>query len=251
MRLQATRNVGAILTIGLALLSFAPALVAQKLHNSRPAARTEARNDPGLKKLLSNERLNVVRLEVAPHQSTAVDRHAHDYLIIALNEARLEAVGSINSFELEMESGEMQVMKGGWPHQLKNQGEQPSHLLEVEVFKNIEPERAVCGLSRRTCTDGEFRRTEEGSYSTSTLFETPTVKLKKVYISPGGSLPRHGHAGGDVIIALTSLKLGDDFNNESDVRLDAGQVHWLGPGADHGPRNVGAEEARFLELELK
>jgi quercetin dioxygenase-like cupin family protein len=226
----------------------------QELHLRRPSSRTgspvDPAADPCFHRLIANDRVRAFRVEITPHQSTAFNRHPYDYLIVSLNGAQLEAAGSTNALKLEMDSGEMQVMKGGWPHRLRNMGDEPSYLLEVEITRGIEPERAACGLGNRTCTDGEFRKTEEGSYTTSTLFETPTVKLRKVSVTPGGSMPRHRHPGGDLIIALNPLKLDDEFGDGA-VQLGAGEVLWLRPGADHGPQNTGAEEARFLELELK
>jgi hypothetical protein len=75
-------------------------------------------------------------------------------------------------------------MKGGWSHRLTNVGDTAAKLLQVEVRTEIRPEHALCGLAARPCNDGQFGKTQAGTYATSTLFETPKVKLTKIELGP-------------------------------------------------------------------
>src|SRR5439155_17762752 len=72
----------------------------------------------------------------------------------------------------------------------------------MEVMREIHPERPVCGLGGRACSDGIFGRNEDGSYSQSTLFETDTIKLARVQLGPGGLLPEHRHDRCHVLVSL-------------------------------------------------
>src|SRR5438445_10266417 len=84
---------------------------------------------------------------------------------------------------MQMEDGEMQVIKGGASHRITNLSDSPLQLVEMEGMREIHPERPVCGLGGRACSDGIFGRNEDGSYSQSTLFETDTIKLARAHRS--------------------------------------------------------------------
>ena len=135
-------------------------------------------------KLITTAQVRAFQVEIAPHQSTELNHHAHDYLIIALGNNDIAASGPGNEFQLGIQSGEMQVLQGGWPHRIVNKGDAPAHFLELEVMKDIAPEHAVCGLGASACTDGKFGKTDEGSYTRSTLFDTEKAKLSRIELAP-------------------------------------------------------------------
>jgi mannose-6-phosphate isomerase-like protein (cupin superfamily) len=219
----------------------------------RQTAPPEALDDCCFRKLFANEHVRVLRLQIAPHQSTSINRRAHDYLILPLEYAYMETAGQQgNTFEFEMRLGQMQVIKGGWPHRTTNKANTPLDVLEFEITRGIKPDSAICGLSGKDCADGAFGKDENGTYEVATIFETPTVRLKKVELGPGGSLAGHHHVGGDLLIASTSFDLLNDTGGAtSTIHLDSGQVQWLAPGAEHTLRNQSKETAKFFELEVK
>jgi quercetin dioxygenase-like cupin family protein len=137
----------------------------------------------------------------------------------------------------------------GWPHRLTNVSDKTARLLEIEVQYNIAPERALCGLAASPRTDDRFGKTEERTYSSSTLFETPKVKLAKVELGPGGLLEKHRHSGSRLLIALTTIHLTDGTG--SDIERDLGETQAYPADTDHQIRNIGAATARFLEFGLK
>lgn len=236
-------------------------LTAQAKHLAPPHATVPRQSGPSdvlddccFRKLLSNDRLLVLRLQIAPHQSTAVDRRSHDYLILPLDYAQMQTVGpSGNSFDFEMRVGQMQVIKGGWLHKTINTAETALDVLEFEINGGIKPEQAVCGLSGKDCADGAFGKDSGGTYESATLFETPTVKLRKIDLGPGGTLPEHHHRGGELLIAGSSADLFNDMGagGASAVHLNAGEVQWFGPGMEHAVRNTSKDTAKFYELEVK
>jgi quercetin dioxygenase-like cupin family protein len=204
-------------------------------------------------KLFSNERVRVLHLEMAPHQSTSIDRHPHDYVILSLGSNQLQASGAAgNDFRLDLQDGEVQIMKGGWPHKVANLGNAALDVLELEVARNILPERALCGLGGKECADGRFGKTNAGTFSYGTLFETPTVKLRRIELGPGGSLSEHTHSGGELIIALTKMEvINQSAQQNSTIAVAAGGVSWVGSAFAHSLTNSGKDTARFLEFELK
>jgi quercetin dioxygenase-like cupin family protein len=204
-------------------------------------------------KLLSNDRVRVLHLKMSPHQSTAINQHLHDYVILSLGTNRLQASGAAgNDFRLDLEDGEVQIMKGGWPHKVMNLGDATLDLLELEVTRNINPEQALCGLGGKECADGRFGKTDAGTYSYSTLFETPTVKLRRIELGPGGSLSEHTHSGGELIITLSKMEvMNQSAQQASTIAAAPGEVNWIGSAFAHSLTNNGKDTARFLEFELK
>lgn len=119
-------------------------------------------------------------VNVPPHGSTLVRAHPRDHLLIALKKADLELTGFYGkAFQLHLEHGGMQVVNGGWAHRVSNLDNSDAVLIEVDVQGGIRPERATCGLAASDCADMRFGKTEEETYSRSTLFETPTVGWPK------------------------------------------------------------------------
>lgn len=101
----------------------------------------------------------------------------------------MEATGaSGNSYPVQLGAEEVQIIKGGWSHRLTNLSDTTAKLVEIDVLSGIAPERALCGLGANSCSDRRFGKTTEGSYTQSTLFETPRVKLTRVELGPGGVL---------------------------------------------------------------
>jgi quercetin dioxygenase-like cupin family protein len=252
-----------LFAVAFSLIIFARAqhLSAQAKHLAPPHATVPRQSGPSdvledacFRKLLSNERVRVLRLQIAPHQSTGLNRRPHDYLILPLDYAQMQTVGpSGNSFDFEMRAGQMQVIKGGWPHKTINSAETGLDVLEFEINGGIKPEQAICGLAGKDCADGAFGKDSGGTYESATLFETSTVKLRKIDLGPGGTLPEHHHRGGELLIAASSADLSNDTGagGASAVHLNAGEVQWFGPGMEHAIRNTSKDRAKFYELEVK
>src|SRR5437773_9836026 len=103
---------------------------------------------------------------------------------------------------MQMEDGEMQVIKGGASHRSTDRSDTPLQMVEMEVMRESHPERPGCGLGGRACSDVIFGRNEDGSYSQSTLFEPDTIKLARVQLDPGELLPEHHHDRCHVLVSL-------------------------------------------------
>lgn len=231
---------------------------AQQFHNDPPRVskapgRQAVINDPAYRELASDERLTIYEVKIAPGSKTQRNPHAHDYLLVAVGNADLEVSGSGNSYKMHLRDGEMQVMNGGWAHSIANLGAAGAMLLEVDVAKGIEPERAECGLNRPPCGEGRFGKSETGTYLRNTLFQTPTVRLSRIELGAGGTLDQHVHRGEQVLIALSDVDLTDGLagGTPDEVRSTAGNIHVYDPGTVHTIQNVGSRPALFLEFELR
>ena len=224
-------------------------------HLVNPPTRVSTQRDPDpcYRKLSSAGQLSAYNLTVPPHGSTLIAPHAHDYLLVALKKADLKLSGTHdNAFELHLEDGGMQVVNGGWAHQVLNLDDTAAVLIEIDVESGIRPARAICGLSASECSGGRFGKSDEGTYSQSTLFETPSVKLTRVLLGPGGVLQEHSHSGPEILVPLTPVHLAhDDGVRAYQMDVGVGEVHSFAAPTSHRIKNLGSEPAQFLEFERK
>src|SRR5262245_21801632 len=70
---------------------------------------------------LANEQVRVFQVEVAPHASTLLHRHGHDYVFVTLGEVHIsnEVVGK-PSVELMLADGETRFTPGDFAHVARN-----------------------------------------------------------------------------------------------------------------------------------
>lgn len=225
-------------------------------HLTKPPSRMDGAgaSDRCYRNLTNSGPLVAYSVTVPPHGSTLVHPHPQDYLLLALKKADLKLSGTYgNAFELHLADGGIQVVNGGWAHRVSNLDDSGALFIEIDVQGGIRPERASCGLAASDCTDMTFGKTDEGTYTRSTLFETPTVKLTRVSLGPGGVLEQHTHAGSDVLVSLTSAHLADDDGGVTPrvLDLDAGEVRSFPAHTAHRITNAGSKQVQFLEFERK
>jgi hypothetical protein len=198
----------ALTAFGIALAG--PAHSQTKFTNAPAKAPTlplEMSREPKAKQLVANGSIRAYRIDLAPGAETSLDRHEHDFLVISLGNNQFELVGSANAYSMAMSDGEVQVLKGHWAHRVVNKSQQELHLVEVEAVREIEPERAICGLNAKSCTGAKFAAKDDTNYVESPLFETATLRLGRVEIAPGKGMPEHGHRGDHLMIALNDQEL--------------------------------------------
>jgi hypothetical protein len=203
--------------------------------------------------ILENDRVRVFKVEIPASQSSALDQHRHDYIVVSLGKNEFEIVGGGMTFPMQMDGGEMQVLKGGAPHRITNRSGQPLRLLELEVLREVHPEQPVCGLGGRRCTDGRFGHSDSGTYTQSTLFETDTVKLARVELGPESLLPEHRHDRCHVMLALADVSLRDETgtDQEREFHLKTGQAEWYSRALVHSLKNLDKQDVQFITVEFK
>jgi len=125
---------------------------------SRPSAiaSSDMKPDRCFRPVLENDRVCVFRVELGGLQSTSLDYHRHDYIVVSLGKSNFEIAGSGIRDSIQMEDGEMQVIKGGASHRITNLSENSLHLVEMEIMRGIHPERPLCGLGGHACTGRNF-----------------------------------------------------------------------------------------------
>jgi len=217
------------------------------------SAPVDMKSDQFFHPALENDRVRAFRVEIPPSQTSALDQHRHDYIVLSLGKNSFEIVGGGMTFPMQMDDGEMQVLKGGAPHRITNRSDQPLRLLELEVLREVHPEQPVCGLGGRRCTEGIFGHSNTGTYTRSTLFETDTVKVARLELGPESLLPEHRHERCHILLALADVSLRDETGNdqEREIHLKAGQAEWYPQAVIHSLKNLGKQDVQLISVEFK
>jgi len=218
-----------------------------------PSLTVDIAHEPSAKTLVANGTMRAYRIELAPGAETSVDRHEHDFLLVSIGENKFEFVGTGNAYAMQMSDGEVQVMKGHWAHRVVNKSDRLLRIIEVEVVREIEPEKAMCGLNAKSCMGSKFAESDDTSYVESPLFETATVRLGRTEIGPGKGMPEHGHRGNHLMIALNDQQITNAVvaGDIAQLAERPGDAVWLEGGIVHRVMNRGTDAARFLTLEVK
>jgi len=81
-----------------------------------PASRSSSANGPVDMKsdhffhsVLENDRVRVFKVEIPASQSSGIDQHRHDYIVVSLGKNDFEIAGGGMTFPMQMDNGEMQA----------------------------------------------------------------------------------------------------------------------------------------------
>jgi hypothetical protein len=168
-------------------------------------------------------------------------------MLLAVSGGTAEIAGPGNTFPVELKSGEIEIFKGGWPHQLRSRSDQPSTWLVLELARELHPERASCGLAGPSCGQFKFGKTEQGEYNESLLFETPVARVLRADLGPASLLPTHADRLDHVVVPMVPCSLALNGENAPHNPGDSIWVH----GGFPELRNTGKEATRLVILEIK
>ncbi len=202
---------------------------------------------PGLHLAISNPSVRVFSIELPARASVAIGREVHDYMLLAVSGGSAEMVGLANNFAVDLQSGEVEIFKGGWSHQLRSKSDTPTSWIVLELAHPLHPERATCGLAGPGCSQFRFGKSDQGEYSESLLFETPSARVLRAELAAASTLPTHDDRRDHVIVPLADCIL--ELNGASAARKP-GESVWV-HGGFPDMRNAGTDPAKFVILEIK
>jgi quercetin dioxygenase-like cupin family protein len=218
-----------------------PFLVAQT------TTEVEITAEPSHHLALENEHVRVFKVEVAPHTSTLMHRHGHDYVFVTLGDAHVSnEVEGKPPVDLKFADGDARFVAGNFAHVAKNLGEQPFRNATIEL---IQDERLRQTPSHWREELGE--KTFPGGRS-KILFVKDGVRVSEVNLEPGAIVPSHHHDGPHLLVAVSNLDLRSDVEGMGPMpgKFKSGDVKWLPGGYTHTLTNVGKSPARFVTVEF-
>jgi quercetin dioxygenase-like cupin family protein len=208
----------------------------------------EITSEPHHHLVLNNAYVRVFTLEVAPRRSTLLHRHRHDYWFVTLGVSDVENdVQGKQPVRLRLADGETRFLAGGFAHVAKNLSENAFRNVTIEYMQDQkakssprpkwEEERGLDVLNRGT---RHILSVDDG------------VRVSEIELQPGGTIPRHHHAGPHLVTAVSDLELRSDVEGKgaSTRQLKSGDVAWVLGGFTHTVTNVGKQEAKFITLEF-
>ncbi|HXZ33744.1 MAG TPA: hypothetical protein VEH30_15815 [Terriglobales bacterium] len=224
-----------------------PAAAQKRQPQAKPPAEVEITAEPNHHLVLENAYVRVFQVEVAPHSATLVHRHRHDYIFVTLGSAEISnEVKGKPPVTLKLEDGETRFTPGNFAHLARNLAETSFRNVTIELLQGDKADAS----SPKWEGDRGLQVLHGGTQQI--LFVKDGVRVSEVELQTAGVLPKHHHPGPRLVVAVTDIVFRDDVVGKpaSNIEMKLGDVKWLEGGMTHTITNVGAKEAKFVELEF-
>jgi len=229
-------KISALVIVALALCTAAQA-------QQGDAVPVDLANEPHHKVLFENSQVRVFRLVLQPGETTLPHRHKSFYAYLSLRPVTIaNEVRGRPPVVVTVEGGELHTSKGGFTLAERNKSSEPADLLVIESLKS----------------DGAGFSTPIGGFrfhdaAFGELFDSPAMRGYSMTIAAGGRIERHDENYDRLLIAVSDLKLRDDFAGPpfSEFQMRAGDVKWFPRGVSHATANTGTSPAIFITLEFE
>ena len=223
------------------LLLLLPFLAAQT------ATEVEITAEPSHHLALENEFIRVFKVEVAPHASTLMHRHRHDYVFVTLGDAHVSnEVEGKPPADVKLAEGDTRFVAGNFAHVAKNLSDQPFRNVTIELMQDEKLRQTPSHWPEESGV-----KTFRGGRS-KILFVKDGARVSEVNLEPGAILPSHHHDGPHLLVAVSDLEVRSDVEGKGPMpgKFKSGDVKWLPGGYTHTLTNVGKSPARFMTVEF-
>jgi quercetin dioxygenase-like cupin family protein len=196
---------------------------------------------------LENEYVRVFKVEVAPHTSTLMHRHQHDYVYVTIGDAHLtNEVEGKPPADVKLSNGDTRFTPGNFAHKVTDLSDQPFRNVTIEL---VQDEKLRQAASHWPEDSGE--ETFPGGRS-KILFVKDGARVSEVNLEPGATMPSHHHDGPHLLVAISDLDIRSDVDRQGPMpgKFKAGDCKWLPGGYTHTLTNVGKSPARFATVEF-
>jgi quercetin dioxygenase-like cupin family protein len=236
----------ALLLFCSSLLPAATPSVAAEAPAVTPAVEITA--EPAHHLALENEHVRVFQVEVAPHASTLLHRHGHDYLFVTLGDAHIvNEVQGKAAVELELADGETRFTPGDFAHAARNLADRPFRNVTIELMQDEHLRQAPSPWPPEAEGNREFP-----GVRIKVLFIHDGARVSEVELQPGATVPSHHHDGPHLMVAVSDLELRSDVDGMGPMpgNFKSGDVKWLPGGYTHTLTNTGKNPARLVTVEF-
>jgi quercetin dioxygenase-like cupin family protein len=219
------------------VLLFSP-LIAQ------PPSEVEITAEPSHHLVIDNEYVRVFEVEVAPHASTLMHGHRHDYIFITLGNSHIEnQIQGNPPAEVELDDGETRFVTGNFAHIARNLSDKPFRNVTIELLQN-RPSQAPWPT--------ETGQQKFAGGLLNILFIKDGARVSETYLEPGAMIPSHHHDGPHLVVAVTDLNLRSNVEGggSTPVIMKAGEAKWVPGNVTHTVTNAGTRPARLVSVEF-
>ena len=216
---------------------------------AQTAPEVEITAEPSHHPALQNQYVRVFKVEVAPHASTLMHRHRHDYIFITLGPALVDnQVAGKSPVKLKLQDGQTEFTPGGFAHIANNLSDQPFRNLTIELMQD---EKARHTAPPKWDEERGLHILNGGTEDI--LFVKDGARATEFQLNPGGRVPKPLHPRPQLIAAVTDLNLRTEGEGKAAtaIQLKAGDIAWLKVGMVHALTNAGPSVAKFISLEFQ
>jgi quercetin dioxygenase-like cupin family protein len=208
----------------------------------------EITSEPSHRLALENEYVRVFKVEAAPHASTLMHRHRHDYFFVTLGNSHISnEVEGKSPVDLKLSDGETRFAQGNFAHIARNLSDNPFRNVTIELLQDEKLRSAPSPWPMEGGTN-DFA----GGHM-KVLFVRDGARVSEIDLQPGATQPSHHHDGPFLVVAITDLDFRSDREGEKPIstHMKAGDIKWLAGGYTHTLTNTGSNPARHIIVEFK
>jgi quercetin dioxygenase-like cupin family protein len=216
--------------------------------SAQTPSEVEITSEPDHHLALENQYVRVFKVEVPPHAVTLMHRHRHDYIFVTLGPTVVEnEVAGKPPVKLTLQDGETRFIPGGFAHVAMTLSDQPFRNITIELLQD---EKSRVSPPPKWDEDRGLHILNGGTQDI--LFVKDGVHTSEFQLNPGGVVPRHHHAGPQLLVAVSDLNLRSDVEGKrpSSIQLKAGDMTWIKGGITNTLTNAGQQNAKFITLEF-
>lgn len=205
---------------------------------------------------IDNAYLRAYYVEVAPHESTQLHQHDHDYLFVTLGPSDvINAVLDKPEVHLVLKDGETHFTRGGFAHVARNLSDAPFRNITIELLHPQQSPRNICKQVMpgpvTDCSGPPINRIKDFPDKGSPIFMTDEVHAREFDVAQGGS-PMDMLVGPDaLLVSLTSPGLKLHIVGEPQIEFTAGEVAWIPAGKKCSLSAPSGTPLHILELSFR
>ena len=103
------------------------------------STEVEITSEPSHHLAFENDQVRVFKVEVAPHKSTLMHWHRHDYLFVTLGDAHVSnQIQGRDPIELNFVDGDTRFVSSNFAHVAQNLSDKPFRNVTIELLKDEE-----------------------------------------------------------------------------------------------------------------
>lgn len=215
---------------------------------AQATSEVEITSEPSHHPALENSQVRVFQVEVAPHKSTLMHWHRHDYLFITLGDAHVSnKIKDRDPIELNFVDGDTRFVTGNFAHIAENLSSKPFRNVTIELLQD---EQARKNPPPKWDEERGLNVFDAGTQHI--LFVQDGVRVSEIDLQAGGVIPSHSHKGPHLLVAVSDLDLRSDVKGQGPMpgKFKSGDVKWLPGGYTHTLTNTGKQPAKFITLEF-
>lgn len=197
--------------------------------------------------VFANDQVRVFHVDVPPHADTLMHWHRHDYIYVMLGATEvINAIKGKDPVTVKLQDGQVGFLSASYAHVAQNQTGQAFHNVTIEILQDEKLRHSAAKWDEERGLNVLHGGTEE------ILFVKDGVRVTEFELQPGGMVPKHHHAGPELVVSLTDYELRSDQEGKSPVAISTrtGESAWIPGGYTHTLTNTGHTPAKFVTLEF-